>query len=304
MSPELFKKELTMALLGANDSIDIMCSCESGWTFPVPLADVTALCDQRLTLRYLVRGSLLGQESSIHPNLRTVVGPSWQIRCSFPDKPTGNCIIVDRDCAFLMSVNTSRMNIHHVLLPERLDQLATKYQFLWATAASSDRQHFAYEAGLDYLSDEKVSSVEIFSSSVWEAIIHHLAQQPQDIYSLTSRQFEELIAELLQREGYTTELTGISRDGGRDVLATLETPIGKQLFLVECKRFAINRPVGVSIVRGLFGVIMAERATGGLIATTSTFSRDARMFQASLKYQIGLRDFTDLQTWLRRTVAL
>ena len=37
-----------------------------------------------------------------------------------------------------------------------------------------------------------------------------------------------------------------TRDGGRDILAVNKTSLGEHLFLVECKRHAPERPIGVS----------------------------------------------------------
>ncbi len=43
--------------------------------------------------------------------------------------------------------------------------------------------------------------------------------EPATLLGLSSRQFEELIAEIWSRFGYTVELTARTRDGGRDVIA-------------------------------------------------------------------------------------
>ena len=112
--------------------------------------------------------------------------------------------------------------------------------------------------------------------------------------------FEELVAELLAREGMDVTLTPATRDGGRDILAVARTPIGKQLYLVECKRYAKGNPVDVSVVRSLYGAVTRDNASAGLVVTSSRFTSDAVKFMRSIQYRIGLRDSESLRDWLRR----
>jgi restriction endonuclease Mrr len=68
--------------------------------------------------------------------------------------------------------------------------------------------------------------------------------------------------------------------------------------LIECKRYAPDKPISVEVVRGLYGVVESERATMGLIATTSFFSNPAKSFQAQNKYRLELADFERIKAWL------
>lgn len=68
--------------------------------------------------------------------------------------------------------------------------------------------------------------------------------------------------------------------------------------IVECKRYAPTNKVGVDVVRAIHGVTQAERATKGVIVTTSSFTKDAIAFASPLKYGIGLHDFEALKSWL------
>jgi restriction endonuclease Mrr len=94
------------------------------------------------------------------------------------------------------------------------------------------------------------------------------------------------------------ELTLRTRDGGRDLFALRSDTFGKSLYLVECKRYAASRKVGVEVVRGLYGVLQADRATKGVIVTTSSYTKDAIEFATPLEYQLSLRDFEALKEWL------
>ena len=100
--------------------------------------------------------------------------------------------------------------------------------------------------------------------------------------------------------GMEVELTPATRDGGKDILAYLPTEFGKLLCLVEAKRHKKTRPVGVSLVRSLYGTLDDHHATMGMLVTTSRFSPDARSFQERHKYKLSLKDFPDVVSWLMK----
>ncbi len=134
--------------------------------------------------------------------------------------------------------------------------------------------------------------------AVNEELLAFLAANPELMRDIEPRRFEEVVAELFRKRGFSVQLTPQTRDGGRDLLAVNSGSLGKSLYLVECKRYAENRKVGVEVVRGLYGVLQAERATKGIIVTTSSFTRDAVAFASPLEYQLSLRDYDALRDWL------
>lgn len=153
------------------------------------------------------------------------------------------------------------------------------------------------EVGL-IASDTKLVGVTI--NGISDSLLNHLSNDPQLLYRLPPRKFEELIARLLEDMGYRVSLTPETRDGGRDILAFSKLPTGQLLTLVECKRQSPIRPVSVEIVRNLYGVLMHDRATYAMIATTSYFTKDAQLFQDTIRYQMSLKDYQDISGWLKR----
>lgn len=135
-------------------------------------------------------------------------------------------------------------------------------------------------------------------ATVNDELIRYLAKHPELLYELHPRRFEELVAELLRAQGFEPTLTPGTRDGGRDILAARSDALGDLLYLVECKRYAPAKKVGVGVVRSIHGVTQAERANKGVIVTTSSFTKDAIAFASPLKYDIGLHDFEALKLWL------
>ncbi len=147
---------------------------------------------------------------------------------------------------------------------------------------------------------EESKSLLEFSVDAWTKVISRLSRSPEELFAMAPRVFEKLVSELLTREGMDVTLTPPSRDGGKDILALAQTPFGKQLYLVECKRNARENPIGVTVVRSLYGVVMKENASSGLIVTTSQFTSDAKSFAEPVQYRMGLVDFQSLLGWIKK----
>ena len=152
------------------------------------------------------------------------------------------------------------------------------------------------------LSKDNYDTIITDISSVNDELLRELEKDPQLFYQLSSRKFEEVIAEFLGRMGYEITLTPATRDGGKDIYAAKKDNLGTFLYIVECKKYSPDNHVGVGLIRELYGVVQAERATAGILATTSFFSKPAHDFQESIKYQVSLRDYLDIQKWLKRII--
>jgi restriction system protein len=136
-----------------------------------------------------------------------------------------------------------------------------------------------------------------------DELLHQIKVDPKAIYSLGSRKFEEVVAEILMRKGYHVELTPASKDGGFDMYAARKESLGEFLYLVECKKYAPKHKVGVHIVRALHGVVQQKRATAGIVATTSFFTKGAQEFRQEVAHQMQLADYVELQSWLSGVIA-
>lgn len=92
--------------------------------------------------------------------------------------------------------------------------------------------------------------------------------------------FEHLVRELFAKffggEGSDVRVTQASRDGGVDAVAFDPDPIRGGKFVIQAKRY--NHVVPVSAVRDLYGTMIHEGATKGILVTTSYYGNDAREF--------------------------
>jgi restriction system protein len=148
----------------------------------------------------------------------------------------------------------------------------------------------------------KKSALVTSFTAINDEVFKLFTKSPQLLYQLTNRQFEEFVAELFARQGYEVNLTPASKDGGKDLYIATRSDLGTLLFVVECKKYAPDRPVGVELVRHLYGVVESERVTGGILATTSRFTRDAKKFQESFWTRLNLKDYIELQKLLKKTM--
>ena len=133
-----------------------------------------------------------------------------------------------------------------------------------------------------------------------EILIENLRKEPKGLYELDPRKFEEIVADLMVDMGYEVELTPRSSDGGKDILAFKETDHGKMLCLVEAKRYSIDNPVEVGLVRQLYGTLCDFNATSAMLVTTSRFTRGANEFQERNQYRLSLKDYGNIVNWLDR----
>nr|WP_067053990.1 restriction endonuclease [Mucilaginibacter sp. L294] len=134
-------------------------------------------------------------------------------------------------------------------------------------------------------------------------IIKDIYKKNQGIYTLNPNDFEDMIAELLRFQQFEVEMTKRTRDGGYDLIAVKNIGEFPVRFLVECKRHAKARKVGVGIVRSFRDVINTDGANKGIIVTSSYFSPDAEKERLRNKpYMLDFKDHDDVIGWVNKYV--
>lgn len=101
-----------------------------------------------------------------------------------------------------------------------------------------------------------------------------------NLAAISWEDFEHLVRELFEREfsdnGGEVKVTQSSRDGGVDAVAFDPDPIRGGKIVIQSKRY--TNVVGVSAIRDLYGTVLNEGATKGIIITTSHYGNDAYEF--------------------------
>lgn len=124
----------------------------------------------------------------------------------------------------------------------------------------------------------------------------------QDIPTKTGwRVFEEMVAEMFRKFGYEIELTKKTKDGGKDIIALRKNgdKVTERL-LIECKHWQAK--IDVNPIRNLIGVAVTqdELPTGVILATTSTFTEDAKELKMNpnISIELDLKDCNDILNWI------
>lgn len=101
-----------------------------------------------------------------------------------------------------------------------------------------------------------------------------------NLATMNWEEFEHLVRELFEKvfteKGIEIKTTRSSKDGGVDAVMFDSDPITGGKFIVQAKRY--TNLVGVSAVRDLYGTIMNEGATKGILVTTSDYGPDSYEF--------------------------
>jgi hypothetical protein len=296
--------ELAQMLIGAGSSVDIIVQSGEDLEGLHPLEHVTVLLDKRIKARAILctpgfnKGDGIRQVVNLHFRM-TAFPPNWEVRVS-PITPSASAIVVDAQEALILEYaglgDLRTSPYERTSDPDDVAALQDHFNRLWSGGSQVDLlQEDLIRLRLPS-QRERVISV---STEFWDRMIHRLRRNPKELYSLNPRRFEELIAELLSRNGLDVHLTPTSKDGGFDIMACLSTPMGRLLYLVECKRWARERPIGVQIVNALYGVVESKKATAGMIVTTSTFTRGALGAQKATEHRLTLKEYEDIVDWLR-----
>ncbi len=149
---------------------------------------------------------------------------------------------------------------------------------------------------------EGISHIK-FRSVISASQIESLLENQLVLSQLKPREFEELVAELLTRDGWkNVEIIAKSNQHGPDIIAygSLAKNGPPAKMIVECKTTEVGRPVGIHVVRNMMYWVNQEfSATCGMIATTSRFTRNAAE-EANLRHRwrLDLKDGVRIQNWL------
>jgi restriction system protein len=104
--------------------------------------------------------------------------------------------------------------------------------------------------------------------------------QSTNLAAMDWEDFEHLIREVFEKEfsqnGGEVKITQASRDRGVDAIAFDPDPLRGGKIVIQAKRY--TNTVGVSAVRDLYGTVVNEGATKGILVTTADYGPDAYAF--------------------------
>jgi restriction system protein len=136
----------------------------------------------------------------------------------------------------------------------------------------------------------------------WFEIVDLIRRDPQGVYQIDPRAWEEIIAGAYWRARFDEViLTPRSSDKGRDVVAT-KHGIGSIRVFDQVKAYKPGHVVTAEEVRAMLGVITgAQNVSKGIITTTSTFApriMEDEYIRPFIPYRLELKLRDVLLPWL------
>lgn len=124
--------------------------------------------------------------------------------------------------------------------------------------------------------------LEMALAQLREAVVTDLLER---LLQVSPVYFETIVLDLLHRMGYGAnrgdlKRVGGSGDGGIDGVINLDK-LGLEKVYVQAKRWQAS--VGRPEIQGFYGALAGRRATKGVFFTTSSFTREATEFAASVE---------------------
>lgn len=118
-------------------------------------------------------------------------------------------------------------------------------------------------------------------------VFEHFAGCPDDLKKLTWRQYEEFLDAVFRNQGFRTELGSGTNDDGIDIRLYQSNAIPQLVTLVQAKRYT-QRPISLDPVAALCGVATQQRASRGILVTTSRFQPKAQRFALTTEQRVDM----------------
>ena len=165
----------------------------------------------------------------------------------------------------------------------------------------SKNQLYKWCQTLGLVADTTATQVRIVE--ITPKIQRFLEEDPSRLAQLTPDQFEQFVAERLDKIGYDVNLAGNtrSRDGGIDLIAVPKVrTLGSFLLAGQIKHHSTGRKTSRDAVDRLLAWKDSPFRIG-LLVTNTEFTKDAK-WVAELQHNkmfLRLRDFEDLKRWIQ-----
>lgn len=155
--------------------------------------------------------------------------------------------------------------------------------------------------GIIYYAEDFDLSVAELEYAKIHSLIMLISEDKNLMYSVTPREFEKIVERVFNDSGFETVLTPVTRDGGKDIIATKYVMGKPVVFYIECKRYGREQKVGVAAVQRLYGVQTDDKINKAVLVTTSHFTSVARRFAERQKTLIDLYDVDEFHALLQKS---
>jgi restriction endonuclease len=174
--------------------------------------------------------------------------------------------------------------LHKYDLPDKLDE-----DLIWLVA-------FPDLSAAEEVS-ARTSEITQFMPA-WRGLCTYIVKHQDFLHTMPPSDFELLAGEIFRSFGWQVDFTSRTRDGGYDIVAVRRSRPTDVKILVEAKRYSPIRPVGVDIVRSLYGVKQSTSASKLVLVTSSRVSFDAkREFENVVPWELDFIERDKILKW-------
>ena len=179
-----------------------------------------------------------------------------------------------------------------------LSDIPVNYEgFDWTYKMDFGRE-FLYEPAIIHLPQAQFEIVR-YSPSL--NLLGRLQARSLTLDELSWRQFEKLVSQLLESDGYEVELTRGTKDDGVDIIAVKDMKeAGLYKVVWQAKKNRVSRKIGISTIRELADVRNQFGASKGILVTTSFLTSGALARVHRDRYTLGKVDRNDIEAWINR----
>lgn len=117
----------------------------------------------------------------------------------------------------------------------------------------------------------------LFTNDIEQAIQNKenfIVKEINELVELDPRMFEDVVANMYRKLGYTVHQTPYSNDGGKDIILAKD---GVK-YAVECKRYKQSAKIGRPALQKLYAAMLDCGASQSIFVTTCEFSKDAKAY--------------------------
>lgn len=130
-------------------------------------------------------------------------------------------------------------------------------------------------------------------------IARQILEDKRSLQEISWRDFEKLLGELLEIDGWNVQVTRGSKDGGIDVIAKKnDLRLGEIKTIWQAKKYKNGNKVSLSDVRELSAIREFEGATKGVIVTTSKLTKGAIEWVQRDLYRLGYLEGNQIEEWI------
>lgn len=147
------------------------------------------------------------------------------------------------------------------------------------------------------LTKSRVSSLTVESPSL--KLLLDIQQQKIELHDLEWMQFEDVVAELLSKDGFDVKVGKRRKDEGVDIFAEKHiNGIGRILTVWQAKKLLLKNKVGINTIRELADTRNEFKASKGIIVTNTALTKGAINRVTRDKYMLDKIDGDDLIKWI------